>query len=228
MKILLAPSERKTLGGDEEFNIKSFPSLNSIRDEAIKKYDEFIKQTDDVKNFGDIKEDIKSRKAKKAILRYSGVAFEYLDYQTLPEDAKEYLNENLIIFSNLFGILKPTDLIPFYTLKQGAKPGFDIYKFYAPHIQKVLDEYDDEYIDLRAKFYEKMFKPKNSISFKFIKNNKVVSHFAKAYRGTLTRHIALHKPKNFEEVLKIDFPGIRIKEIIEKKGNKEIVCEIEE
>ena len=214
MKILLAPSERKTLGGDEEFNIKSFPSLNSIRDEAIKKYDEFIKQTDDVKNFGDIKEEIKSRKAKKAILRYSGVAFEYLDYQTLPEDAKEYLNENLIIFSNLFGILKPTDLIPFYTLKQGAKPGFDIYKFYAPHIQKVLDEYDDEYIDLRAKFYEKMFKPKNSISFKFIKNNKVVSHFAKAYRGTLTRHIALHKPKNFEEVLKIDFEGIKIKEII--------------
>ena len=126
--------------------------VNAVNDkwdqfESFKKYDEFIKQTDDVKNFGDIKEDIKSRKAKKAILRYSGVAFEYLNYQTLPEDAKEYLNENLIIFSNLFGILKPTDLIPFYTLKQGAKPGFDIYKFYAPHIQKVLDEYDDEYVE---------------------------------------------------------------------------------
>ena len=182
----------------------------------------------DTKNFCEDKTPILKRKAKKAILRYNGVAFSHLDYESLDDASKEWLDENLLIFSHLFGVLKANDKIPYYTLKQGKKPGFDIYKFYAPHIQKVLDEYDDEYIDLRAKFYEKMFKPKNSISFKFIKNNKVVSHFAKAYRGTLTRHIALHKPKNFEEVLKIDFEGIKIKEIIEKKGNKEIVCEIEE
>ena len=226
MKILLAPSERKSLGGDKEFNIKSFPSLTSIREEAIKKYDEFIQKTDDIKNFGDIKIPIKKRPAKEAILRYTGVAFEYLDYPTLPDKAKEYLNENLIIFSNLFGILKPLDLIPYYTLKQGSKPGFDIYKFYAPHIQEILDSLNEEFIDLRAKFYEKMFKPKNAITFKFIKNGKVVSHFAKAYRGTLTRHIAINQPKTIEEVLKIEFPGIEIIEIQEKKGIKEIVCEI--
>ena len=226
MKILLAPSERKSLGGDKDFNISSFPELNPLREEAIKKYDEFIQQTDDIKNFGDIKTPIKLRPAKEAILRYTGVAFEYLDYQNLPKEAKEYLNENLIIFSNLFGILKPLDLIPYYTLKQGSKPGFDIYKFYKEKITEILDNYDNEYIDLRAKFYEKIYKPKKAITFKFIKNNKVVSHFAKAYRGTLTRHIALHRPKTVDEVLKIEFPGIEIIEIQEKKGIKEIVCQI--
>ncbi len=226
MKILLAPSERKSLGGDKSFNISSFRELNPLREEAIKKYDEFIQKTDDIKNFGDIKTPIKERPAKEAILRYTGVAFEYLDYPTLPNEAKEYLNENLIIFSNLFGILKPTDLIPYYTLKQGSKPGFDIYKFYKEKVTEILDSLNEDFIDLRAKFYEKIYKPKNAVTFKFIKNGKVVSHFAKAYRGTLTRHIALHRPKTIEEVLKIEFPGIEIMEIQEKKGIKEIVCEI--
>jgi len=224
MKILLAPSERKSLGGDKEFNIKSFPKLNPIREKAIKKYEKFIQNTDDIKNFGDIKTPIKNRPCKEAILRYTGVAFEHLDYQTLPKEAKEYLNENLIIFSNLFGVLKPLDLIPYYTLKQGSKPGFDIYKFYSSYIQEILE--NEEFIDLRAKFYEKMFKPKNAITFKFIKNGKIVSHFAKAYRGILTRHIALHRPKHMEEVLKIEFPGIEIIEIQEKKRIKEIICKI--
>ncbi|NPA11204.1 MAG: YaaA family protein [Epsilonproteobacteria bacterium] len=226
MKILLAPSERKSLGGDKNFNISSFTQLNPLREEAIKKYDEFILKTDDYKNFGDDKTPIKNRPAKEAILRYTGVAFEYLDYNSLPQDAKDYLNENLIIFSNLFGILKPLDFIPYYTLKQGAKPGFDIYKHYKEKVTEILDSYDTEYIDLRAKFYEKIYKPKNAVTFKFIKNGKVVSHFAKAYRGTLTRHIALAKPNSIKEVLKIDFPGIKITEIQEKKGIKEIVCEI--
>jgi len=226
MKILLAPSERKTLGGNKKFEIKSFPELEPIREEAIKRYDDFLQTTNDIKNFGDDKTKIVSRPAKEAIFRYTGVAFEYLDYESLPEAAKEYLNENLIIFSNLFGILKPLDLIPHYTLKQSAKPGFDIYKFYKPHITEILDSLNEEFIDLRAKFYEKIYKPKNAITFKFIKNNKVVSHFAKAYRGTLTRHIALNMPKSVDEVLRIEFPGIEIKEIIEKKGIKEIICEI--
>ena len=224
MKILLAPSERKSLGGDKEFNIFSFPTLNKPRQEAIRRYNEFLQQTDDIKNFGEDKTFIEKRPAKEAILRYTGVAFEYLDYQSLDEEAKEYLNENLIIFSNLFGILKPLDLIPHYTLKQGSKPGFDIYSFYKPFIEEVLK--DEEFIDLRAKFYEKMFKPKKALTFKFIKNNKVVSHFAKAYRGTLTRYIAINKPKTLDEVLKIEFPGIKPIEIIEKKGIKEVVCEI--
>jgi cytoplasmic iron level regulating protein YaaA (DUF328/UPF0246 family) len=221
MKILLAPSERKTKGGNEApfFSFK-------IQDEAIKRYDEFLQTTDDVKNFGEDKTPVLSRPCKDAILRYSGVAFEYLDYESLDNVSKEWLNENLIIFSNLFGILKPTDKIPYYVLKQGKKPGFDIYSYYKEKVTEILDSLDEEYIDLRAKFYEKIYKPKRAITFKFIKDGKVVSHFAKAYRGLLTRYIALNRPSNIEELLKIEFPGIKIAEIIEKKAIREIVCEI--
>jgi cytoplasmic iron level regulating protein YaaA (DUF328/UPF0246 family) len=221
MKVLLAPSEKKTKGGSEEF----FSSFFEIQKEAIEKFDTFLQTNTDTKNFCKDKTPILKRKAKKAILRYSGVAFSHLDYESLDDASKEWLDENLLIFSNLFGILKANDKIPYYTLKQGKKPGFDIYTYYKEKIPLVLDEIE-EFIDLRAKFYEKIYKPKNAITFKFIKDNKVVSHFAKAYRGLLTRYLAIYKPKTLDDVLKIVFPFIKVTEIIEKKSLKEIVCEV--
>jgi len=232
MKILLAPSERKTLGGDNPPISKDsfiFPEIYDKRIEAVKKYDEFLKTTDDVKNFGDDKTSVFEKPTKKAVLRYSGVAFDHLKYTDLDENSQKWIDENVFIFSNLFGIIRAGDFIPHYTLKQGAKPGFDIYSYhhnvFAPILEKINE--NEPFIDLRAKFYEKIYKPKNAITFKFIKNGKVVSHFAKAYRGKLTAIIAKHKPKTIEDVLKIPFENIKVIEIQEKKEVKEIVCEVD-
>jgi cytoplasmic iron level regulating protein YaaA (DUF328/UPF0246 family) len=196
MKILLAPSERKTKGGDfPPINKNSFifPEIYDKRIKIIKKYDKFLQKTEDIKNFGDNKTSVFSRPTKKAILRYSGVAFEHLDYTSLDNEAQKYIDENVLIFSNLLGVISAKDLIPFYTLKQGAKPGFDIYKAHKEIFSTILDEINKKeiFIDLRAKFYEKIYKPTNAITFKFIKNGKIVSHFAKAYRGKLTRIIVI-------------------------------------
>jgi len=231
MKILLAPSERKTKGGNfPPINETSFvfPEIYQKRIEIIKKYDEFLQTTDDVKNFGEDKSSVFARATKKAILRYSGVAFEHLDYESLDNTEKKWINENVLIFSNLFGVISANDKIPYYTLKQGKKPEFDIYKAHKEIFTPILEEINEKeiFIDLRAKFYEKIYKPKNSITFSFIKNGKIVSHFAKAYRGLLTRYIAIHKPNNIDELLKIEFPNVKIIEIIEKKGNLEIICEV--
>ena len=231
MKILLAPSEAKSKGGDSPLINKdsfSFPEIYDKRKEIIKKYDEFLKTTSDTKNFGDDKTSIFSRPTKKAILRYSGVAFKHLEYESLDENSKKWIEENVFIFSNLFGVIKAKDLIPYYVLKQGKKPGFDIYQAHKELFTSILDEINKNeiFIDLRAKFYEKIYKPKNYITFTFIKDNKIVSHFAKAYRGLLTRYIATYKPKNIDELLRIEFPNIKIIEVREKKGNLEIVCEV--
>ena len=231
MKILLAPSESKLKGGSlPPINQNSFifPEIYEKRVEIIKKYDEFLTKTDDIKNFGEDKSSIFTRPTKKAILRYTGVAFKHLEYETLDENSQKWIDENVYIFSNLFGVISANDKIPHYTLKQGAKPGFDIYKAHKEIFTPILDEINEKeiFIDLRAKFYEKIYKPKNYITFKFIKNGKVVSHFAKAYRGLLTRFIAIHKPQNIDELLKIEFPNVKIIEVIEKKENKEIICEV--
>ncbi len=231
MKILLAPSERKTAGGSNSPLSKEsfiFPEIYEKRIQAVRKYDEFLQTTKDFKNFGEDKTSVFKRATKKAVLRYSGVAFDYLKYEELDVKSKQWIDENVYIFSNLFGVISAGDYIPNYMLKQGSKPGFEIYSYYhnlfAPILEKINET--EPFIDLRAKFYEKIYKPANAITFKFIKNGKIISHFAKAYRGKLTAIIAKHKPKTIEDVLKIPFYDIKIIEIQEKRGIKEIVCEI--
>ena len=157
MKILLAPSESKSKGGDfPPINKESFifSEIYDKRVEIIKKYDEFLKTTDDTKNFGEDKTSIFARPTKKAILRYTGVAFKHMDYESLNTSAKEWIDENVYIFSNLFGVISANDKIPHYTLKQGSKPRFDIYKAHKEIFTPILNEINEKeiFIDLRAKF----------------------------------------------------------------------------
>ena len=65
------------------------------------------------------KRDIIHEPTMKAIQRYTGVAFDHLDYEALNEKEQAYIDSHVILFSNLFGPLRASDLIPEYRLKQG-------------------------------------------------------------------------------------------------------------
>jgi cytoplasmic iron level regulating protein YaaA (DUF328/UPF0246 family) len=93
MKILLAPSETKTHGGCENFYVETllFPELNSTRKILLHKYINILQKNNfDVltKMFGLKKEadinyhnrDIIHELTMKAIERYTGGAFDYLNY----------------------------------------------------------------------------------------------------------------------------------------------------
>jgi len=86
---------------------------------------------------------------------------------------------------------------------------------------------DDEILDLRAGFYDKFYKPhKNYTTLKFIKDGKVVSHWAKAYRGIVLREIAKAGVETLEEFMKLPIEGLSIQEIQTKKNKTEIIYEI--
>ncbi|WP_338072289.1 YaaA family protein [Halarcobacter anaerophilus] len=178
----------------------------------------WIKKLDEVEKY---KESLKDKPTMKAIQRYNGVAFDALDYNSLDKDAQIYIDENVILFSNLFGPLLAKDKIPEYKYKQGAKlPDISVEKFYMDNFTKSLDEFvEDEVIDLRAGFYEKFYKVKkaNTLTFKFIKEGKVVSHWAKFYRGKLLQEIAKNKISNLSEFMAMPLPNLRLNEIQEKK-----------
>lgn len=244
MKILFSPSETKKDGGEGEFlnkNSSIFPELYTKRLEILNSYNGFLKTASKEeleKLFGTKKEDILnkyrqdifSQNTKKAIERYTGVAYDYLDYENLNEIEKDYIDENTLIFSNLFGVLKASDEIPDYKLKQGESfLGLKIDKFYKDEFSSKLDEYleDEDILDLRAGFYEKFYAIKKPYyTMKFIKGGKVVSHFAKAYRGEVLKLLAKNSIKNFDELLKMEIPNLSVVEIIEKKLKKEIVYSI--
>lgn len=244
MKILFSPSESKNENGKQSpisENSFIFKELFSYRMQALKCYEEFIKHASfqdlqelfGIKNEDEInkfKQDLKTSPTQKAITLYNGVSYEYLHFKTLDKKSQAYILENTLIFSNLFGAVKASDTLPFYKFKQGAKIGnFAIEKFYKEHFSQALDEYleNEEILDLRAGFYDKFYTPKKKFyTYKFIKNGKVISHFAKAYRGILLSISARIQAQNNKELLENLPLNLKLKEIQIKGLKEEIVLEI--
>ncbi len=244
MKILFSPSETKNSGGIEKSFDKNsfiFPELFEKRMEIVTQYNEFVKNAskDELsKIFGTKKEDVINQYKKdiftsptmKAIQRYEGVAYDYLEYNNLKENEKEYIDENVLIFSNIFGVIKSGDLIPDYKLKQGETfNNLKIEKFYMDNFSKVIDEYleNEDIIDLRAGFYEKFYKiEKPYITMKFIKDGKVVSHWAKAYRGIILKLLAKNSISSIDELMSMQIENLKIEEIKKQKIKTEIVYSI--
>jgi cytoplasmic iron level regulating protein YaaA (DUF328/UPF0246 family) len=124
MKILLAPAETKNDGGDlNPFSKENFccKELFEKRKEIFDIYEDFIKNStieelskwfglkklEEVEKY---KESLKDKPTMKAIQRYNGVAFDALDYENLNQNEKKYIDENVILFSNLFGPILAKDL----------------------------------------------------------------------------------------------------------------------
>ena len=243
MKILLAPAETKKDGGDKSIYTKdnfNFKDIFKIRDEVVQNYDSFIQNStiDELsKWFGlkNLKEcdkyshSILELPTMKAIQRYTGIAFDALDYNSLSSTHQQYCDENIILFSNLFGALKADDLIPNYKYKQGSiLPDIDVINHYKNNIKDTLDEYlGDEVVDLRAGFYDKFYKPTApTITFKFLKDGKVVSHWAKHYRGLVVRELAKNNISNFAELMSLEIENLKLLEIQQKKNIKTLIVEI--
>lgn len=229
MRVLLAPSESKNAGGNSRFDIGKLSfdeSLGALRAELWDKYLSVFESGDEAQICaltGLKKPEIFDFSVGlPAILRYCGVAYDYLDYTSLDEKAQDFLEQNLLIFSNLFGVLRPSDEVPCYKLKQGAKcAGIDSANYYKNTLSAVLDEYlaNDEILDIRAGFYEKFYVPsKDFITLKFIKDGKVVSHFAKAYRGLVLRYIAMNACACFDDFLALRIPDLKLLEITQIKN----------
>ncbi|QOR61784.1 YaaA family protein [Sulfurovum sp. ST-21] len=244
MKILLAPSETKKSGGEAPFRLEAllFDALLPYRTRLLHTYMNILQKKDmaelsamfGLKKEADIKmhiKDIIHEPAMKAIERYTGVAFDHLNYPSLSPEAQNYVDEHVILCSNLFGFLRADDMIPEYRLKQGASVSdIKVEKYYQEHGAALMEAYlkDEEILDLRAGFYDKFYKPtKPYTTLKFIKEGKVVSHWAKAYRGIVLREVATAGIETINDFMKLPLEGLSIAEIQTKKNRTEIIYDIE-
>lgn len=243
MKILFSPSETKRSGGTHSFRLEKllFESLLPGRIKLLHRYMNILQKRDlaelsalfGLKKENDILshlKDIVHEPAMKAIKRYNGTAFEYLDYLHLNPKAQCYIDTHVILFSNLFGPIKADDFIPEYKLKQGSAIG-DIRpeKFYQEHSTALMENFlqEEEVLDLRAGFYDKFYTPQKAYTtLKFIKEGKVVSHWAKAYRGIALREAAKAGVESLEDFTKLPIEGLAIQEIQTKKNKTEIIYTI--
>lgn len=244
MKILLAPAETKNEGGEYPPFCKENFFLEKLFDKRLtifEKYESFIESNSieelskwfGIKKLNDVekyKKSLINKPTMKAIQRYNGVAFDAIEYNLLDKSSQEYIDKNVILFSNLFGPIKADDLIPDYKYKQGAKlPKINVERFFKDNFSKDLDEYiGEEIIDLRAGFYEKFYKPLNAsvITMKFIKDGKVVSHWAKHYRGVVLNTMAKNYVTSILELMNLEIPNLKVYEIKKQKNITELVYTI--
>jgi len=242
MKVLFSPSEGKIKDGNDFLDLNLLTFTNHDRSHILNIYHDFLntasyeelsklfglKKEDDIQGNKNI--DIFKEPVLKAIAKYNGVAYEYLKYNSLSSNQKNFIDNNVIIFSNLFGPLLAKDPIPYYRLKQGEKiNNFDLVKYYKENFSDELDLFLDNelIIDLRAGHYEKFYTIKKEyITCKFLKNGKVVSHWAKAYRGLILKDLSKYQPQTEDEFASIEFDTLTIKEIVKKGKKKEYVYEI--
>ena len=239
LKVLFSPSEGKNSGGNAAS--KELLGSNSARSDILNEYNSIVARADEneitqlfgIKKFSDCQpymQDIFSSPLMSAIERYQGVAYDYLEYSTLDEKAQEYLKQNTIIFSNLYGPLLGGDTIANYKVKQGNDIGsITPDKFYKDRFSYQLDLFlaKDEILDLRAGYYDKFYKSnKEYTTLKFLKNGKTVSHWAKAYRGIVLRELAKHNISSLDEFMSLEIPTLSVQEIKVIKNKREIVYNI--
>ncbi|MDD2652103.1 MAG: YaaA family protein [Sulfurimonas sp.] len=239
LKILFSPAENKKSGGNEEK--KELFGAYGSRDIILNEYNSIVQSGDMQKIkelFGLKKEsdctpyiaDIFHTPLMHAIERYDGVAYDYLNFNSLHKDAKEYLKSNTIIFSNLYGPLLGGDTIANYKVKQGNSIGkYAPDKFYKDRFSYQLDLYlgNCEILDLRAGYYENFYEIKKPYTMlKFLKDGKVVSHWAKAYRGLVLRAVAQNGINSMKEFMALEIDGLSIAEIRVVKNKTEIIYNI--
>ena len=143
--ILLPSAEGKEPGGNplapDMFDYRSsntfnyFSDLNPERRALINALQERLKEADEgeleslfgvkgetLEEAVRVNSEIYRSPLMAAVDRYSpGVMYAAMDFASLPTGSQRRLLENGVIFSGLFGLLRPDDLIPNYRLKMDAR-----------------------------------------------------------------------------------------------------------
>ena len=222
MLIVLPPSETKSFGGDHpplDWDSLSFPELNSVRKQIAA---DLVALDDPFTVLGisnklaaevEANQQLLTSPTTPAILRYTGVLYDALSADTLPNEALQ----RLAIGSALFGVVRAGDLIPHYRLSGGTKLPTrsssttpTLKSRWGGLITEVLSSADDLVVDLRSGTYQQLGRLKTAITVRVESvqpdgTRKVVSHFNKHYKGELARVLALSKqdPTSIDEVAAI-------------------------
>ena len=164
-----------------------------------------------------VKEAISSE-AKPCAFAMKGEAFKFLDAPSLTPEDLRYAQQNLMILSGLYGILKPCDLIMPYRLEMGqafqVNPQHkSLNSFWSPVYYKafskrleghengiILNLASDEYskVVLKSGIHAEVI----TCSFKEEgkKGLKSISTFAKQARGEMTRFVIKKQIKSVEKL----------------------------
>jgi len=205
MLILLPPSEGKNQpAGKKIVNLEKLAFANELHDVRSRL----------------VKKSLADSPAAKAMAVYSGVLYQALDWNSLSATAKMRGEKSVLVISAIFGVVRPSDLIPNYKAKIKSSD-------WKAALKPALDNLEtDLIIDCRSSTYAGVWQPPvdKTVAVRVFKKEKgkisVITHFSKKYRGELTRVVlkAGKPPKTPAELLAITEKHFDCK-LIKPKGS---------
>lgn len=165
-----------------------------------------------------------SENSWQSVLMFNGDVYQGLKAETFTESEFEIAQQKLRIFSGVYGLLKPLDLIQPYRLEMGTNISVarkkNLYDFWETKITAKLNDelsLNDQkiLINLASNEYFSAIDTKKlkariiTPSFKENKNGKyqMVSFFAKRARGLMSRFIIQNNISDPEELKAFDWEG---------------------
>lgn len=158
-----------------------------------------------------------------ALVTYQGLQYQAMAPHIFTDEEWNYVNENLIILSGLYGMLRPTDSVVQYRLEMQAKINHKkhktLYDFWGTKIARQLDNEKDFILNLASKEYsdvvEKHLQTKMiTCIFGEFKDNKVIvkGTLAKMARGAMVRYLATNNIRTTMGIKQFSENGFKFSE----------------
>lgn len=163
------------------------------------------------------------KNAKPAAFAFDGEVYTGLDIRSFNNKELAFAQDNLMILSGLYGILRPLDNMMPYRLEMGTSFAYsatkkNLYQYWSKTLTKTLlgnINKEEVLVNLASKEYSKVIDLKsveNRIITPVFKerkddNYKVVMVYAKKARGAMTRFLLKNNIQTVEEVKSFDIDG---------------------
>ena len=181
MKIVLSPSKTKTIidaaknDGAVNHAVRDGQFQPHITQEIVKHVQSLdvmalgkaLKLKDDkAQALFDFYQDFESHPVGLACESYDGIAFKYLDWANLSDEAKAFGESHLVVMSALYGVVEPTMGVRDYRLDMVDKVGINLYDTWREAVDAYFHK-EDWILNLASKEYAKMVNHPKVVTVEF-------------------------------------------------------------
>lgn len=240
MKIIFSPSKemreenifenKKIEFTESKFKDKTNILIGILKEKSLSEIENIMKLKGKLlnKTYKDI-QDYDKLKFIPAISMYYGVSFKELNLEDYSEKSLEYLKNNLLILSALYGILLAFDLVKKYRLDMTMSIiDKGLYNFWKKdindYISNILSK-DEVLLNLASGEFSKLIDNKKismiNIDFKEEKDGayKSVSTYSKKARGQFLNYLIKNQIANLEDIKKIKLDGYSLNNALSDEKN---------
>ena len=240
MKIIFSPSKemreenifesKKIEFTESKFKDKTNILIGILKEKSLSEIENIMKLKGKLlnKTYKDI-QDYDKLKFIPAISMYYGVSFKELNLEDYSEKSLEYLKNNLLILSALYGVLLAFDLVKKYRLDMTMSIiDKGLYNFWKKDINDYISNIfskDEVLLNLASGEFSKLIDNKKismiNIDFKEEKDGiyKSVSTYSKKARGQFLNYLIKNQIANLEDIKKIKLDGYSLNKDLSDEKN---------